>query len=501
MDELEALRRENAEQRRQIAQLLFELARLNDRVAELLAIAQRKQRKTTPPALPSPPAPPPVVEGEQRRAFEERPKAPEKPAVEPAPKKPRKPTGRKPLPTHLEAEEHELRPKECADCGSAALDLVDELLEEKLHVVKEHQRRRVVRRYTCRCRVCGERTTMRSLPAPYERSKVTCEWLAWLVYQKFWLLTPLDRIRRDLAERGIPLAMSTLVTFIERASDLLAGVDRLHWKQLLASPWMATDGTGLKVLIPKLPVAHNGYIELYRNDQVAVFQYEPDKSGETVAKKLEPFTGTLTADAEHRFNDVFASGRVQEAGCNAHGRRKFRDAEATQPVLAVEGGAFLGAIYGEEERARKLGLRGDHLLEHRQTFIRPLIAEFERWIDAVSPALLLSEPLGAAIRYYKNHHDALFRFVDDPLVPIDNSPTEREFQNVAKLRLNMLFAGSTEGAHRACVLLGIIATCRAQGVAAQAYLAWAFERLGTHRDVFDLPLDALTPAAFRKTLG
>jgi hypothetical protein len=28
------------------------------------------------------------------------------------------------------------------------------------------------------------------------------------------------------------------------------------------------------------------------------------------------------------------------------------------------------------------------------------------------------------------------------------------FQNVAKLRLNMLFAGSTEGAHRACVLLG-----------------------------------------------
>jgi hypothetical protein len=29
-----------------------------------------------------------------------------------------------------------------------------------------------VRRYTCRCRACGERTTLRSLPAPYERSKV-----------------------------------------------------------------------------------------------------------------------------------------------------------------------------------------------------------------------------------------------------------------------------------------------------------------------------------------
>ncbi len=54
--------------------------------------------------------------------------------------------------------------------------------------------------------------------------------------------------------------------------------------------------------------------------------------------------------------------------------------------------------------------------------------------------------------------------------------TEREFQNVAKLRLNMLFVGSTEGAHRACVLLGIIATCRALAVPVQAYLTWAFVR-------------------------
>jgi transposase len=449
-----------------------------------------------------PPAPPPPpLEGDQQQAFEQRPQAPSKPTEEPAQKKKAKPSGRKPIPSHLEAEEHELRPSACATCGATALDLAEEVVEVKLHVVKEHQRRRVVRRSTCRCRACGARTTPRSLPAPYERSKVTCEWLAWLVFQKFWLLTPLDRIRRDLAERGIHLAMSTLVTFIERAADLLSGVDGLHWKQLLAGSWMATDGTGLKVLVPKLPVAHNGYVELYRNDEVAVFQYEADKRSDAVVSKLQPFRGTLTADAEHRFNAVYESGNVIEAGCNAHGRRKFRDAEDTQPILAVEGGAFLGAIYGKEEEARKLGLTGDALRAHRQRTMRPLVADFRRWRQAVAPSLLPSEPLAAAIRYYDGHGDALFRFVDDPQVPIDNSPTEREFQNVAKLRLNMLFAGSTEGAHRACVLLGIVATCRAQRVPVQAYLAWAFDRLGTHRDVFALPLEAMTPAAFKKTLA
>ena len=87
------------------------------------------------------------------------------------------------MPPHLEAEEHNIRPDVCAHCGSSALDVADLLVEEKLHVVKEHQRRRVVRRTTCRCRDCGGRTTPRSLPAPYARSKVASDWLAWFIHK------------------------------------------------------------------------------------------------------------------------------------------------------------------------------------------------------------------------------------------------------------------------------------------------------------------------------
>ena len=126
-----------------------------------------------------------------------------------------------------------------------------------------------------------------------------------------------------------------------------------------------------------------GYIELYRNRELAVFQYEADKSSDAVVSKLRPFHGTLTADAEHRFNAVFASGRVTESGCNAHGRRKSRDAEETQPLLAVEGGEFIGAMYGEEEKAQPLGLTGPELLEHRQRFIRLIADDFQRWLAAV----------------------------------------------------------------------------------------------------------------------
>ena len=505
MLDVATLQQENATLRAQLAQSVTSIAKLtemvaklNERVAELLAVAQRKQRKPSPP---KPAEPPPSVEGDAKLAFESRPKPPELPTKtkEKQPRPP--PTGRKALPKHLPLDAHSLKPEECAHCGSTALDVADVVEEEKLDVVKEHQRRRVVKRTTCRCRDCGERTTPRSLPAPYERSKVTCDWLAWLVMTKFSMLTPLDRTRRDLKERGVPMAMGTLVSFIERAADLLSPIDGLHWQQLLASAWMATDGTGLKVLVPGLPAAHDGYIELYRNLSCAVFQYAATKASDELAGKLQQFSGTLTADAEHRLNIVYASGRVLEAGCNAHGVRKFDDAEVTQPTLAPEGRGFLSAMYAHEARAQELGLLGDALVEHRRRLIRPLADQLKRWCDAVAPTLLPSEPLMVAVRYYQRHSEALFRFIDDANVPIDNSATEREFQNVAKLRLNVLFAGSTEGAHRACVLLGIVATCRTVGVPVQAYLTWAFERLGTHRDVFALPLEAMTPAAFKKTLG
>jgi len=256
--EAEALRQENAELRAQVTALVQEVAKLNERVAELLAIAQRKKRKTASTPEKKPEAPP-VVTAEVQQAFDARPKPPDLPEKTKTPKSGARRTGRSPIPEHLPVEEHRLRPASCEHCGATELDVVDEVVEEKLHVVKEHQRRRVVKRTTCRCRKCLERTTPTSLPAPYPRSKVTCDWLAWFIHQKFGLLSPLDRIRRDLAERGIPLAMGTLVSFVERAADLLAPTDGHHWRTLLSGSWMATDGTGLKVLVPGLPAAHDGY--------------------------------------------------------------------------------------------------------------------------------------------------------------------------------------------------------------------------------------------------
>ena len=490
----EEARTHQAELLDKITTLAEQVAKGNERIVELLAIAQRKKRKTRD----KPPAPkaPPEVDDETRAAFEDRPKPPEVPPKPEKEAKDHRPTGRKPLPQHLEVDEH-IRYPELCNCGCTEFEIVDEVVEEKLTLVKEHHRRRVVRRKTGRCKRCRKRTTARSLPAPFPRSKATCEWLAWLAVQKYVLLLPLDRIRDLLHLQGLPLAMSYLVTQTQRVASLLGAIDGVHWKQLLAGRWMATDATPLKVIVEDVPGTHSGHIEVYQRDGLVVLQYEADKAGETLASKLSKFSGTLLADAEHRHNATFADGTITEAGCNAHGERKFEEAEKSRPALAAEGRTFIKAAFVEEARAREQKLTGDDLLHWRQERIGPIFEDFAVWRDAVLPTLVPDEPLAKALRYYNNHWDALTHFVSNPDVPMDNSGSEREFQRVAKLRHACLFAGGTEGAHAMATLMGLSATCRHLGVDPQAWFTWALERRGTHKDVFDMTPEQLTPAAYK----
>lgn len=499
--ENQALRRQLDMANQQIASLTAEVGRLatmmalsNERMLELLAVAQSRVARPASAAKAPPPAQ--TATPTEAAAYAERPSAPPIPEKPEKVKAPRRPSGRKSLPDTLVAEEHTLRPVACGECKSSALTDIDTVTETKLHVVAAHQRKRVVDRITCRCKDCGATTTAVSLPAPFARSKATCEWLAWLIHSKFSMLVPIDRTRRDLKAKGLELSHSYLISQIERAADLLAKIDGEQWKNLLRSKWLAMDATSLKVLVPGVDKCHNGYLEAYHNGQQVVFQYEPTKAAEALLSKLAPFRGTIVADAEHRHNGLFAEGRNIEAGCNAHGRRKLRDAEATQPALAREAGAFVTQMYLAEAEAKQQGLAGETLKAWRQEKIRPLQDALKVWLAAVRPQLLPDDELLKVINYYQNHWDALVHFVDDPDIPIDNSATERLYQNVAKLRLNSLFAGSTEGAHRIAILMGLAATCQLQKVDFEAYLAWAFTRVGTHANQYNLEASQLTPAAY-----
>ena len=80
------------------------------------------------------------------------------------------------------------------------------------------------------------------------------------------------------------------------------------------------------------------------------FAYSPDRKGEHPAQHLEKFRGTLQADAYAGFNQLYEDGRIQQAACWAHVRRKFYDLEqAHSSPVAREALQRIGALYGIEE--------------------------------------------------------------------------------------------------------------------------------------------------------
>lgn len=421
-------------------------------------------------------------------------------ATEPSDEKTRRRSrgGRRPPPEHLPADPERHEVCACARCGGRVFKR-DVLTTAVYTVVPSYVRQRLIHRERVICADpdCHQPTTAPMPPMPCERALYDCRFLAWLVVMKFVLLVPLDRVRTLLQSQGVDIAMGTLVHLIERAADLAAPVDGEHFKQLRAGAFLCFDGTGLKTLVLGQDKAWDGYLEVFTRDELTVFQFDLTKHADRLQQRINQFVGILVCDAETR-NAAGAPG-VTLSNCNAHPRRKFRDAERVQPQLAAQGARFIQALYELEDEADHSGLAGGERVAFRQRNSRRVLRRFRQWLDGVvARPMPPSDPVHKIARYYLRHFDDLTRFVDHAELPLDNNAAEREFQRHAKLRQASLFAGSPEGGHRWATLLGVVRTAQKCDVDVFAYLTWMFERRGSHRKRFAMTAAELTPAAYRE---
>ena len=437
--------------------------------------------------------------------------------------------GRKPIPPKVPRDLHELKPDKCCHCGHDRLLLLEKTISEEWDYVRAHLRCRRTERTVCRCAKCEKRVTPPQPPMPFDRAACTFAMMAWLCFGKCGLFLPLDRIQRDFEDQGGRIPSSTLTRWWQQGADLLFPVaGAVRWG-LLATDHIRTDGTGLLVVYPRVkgqPVKgaaragetdadgyllarppSNGQILVFGNDEHAVYHFTPDKKGHHAEDFLvvgedadgNPimWRGTITADALSAHDCLFDNGDRIEAGCNAHGLRKFRDDADKAPLLASRALGFIDRLYVIEGEARSRQLRGAELLAHRIEHAGPVVGEFEAWIDRHIEDLLPSHPIRKAMQYYINHWDALTRFLADPAVELDNNWSERALRKVALLRNNSMYVGGEEGAVRVCTLFTLINTCRLIGVEPYGYLAWALQRVVPHKDNRGFVADDLTPAAYK----
>ena len=187
----------------------------------------------------------------------------------------------------------------------------------------------------------------------------------------------------------------------------------------------------------------------------------------------------LQADAYAGFNALYETGKIQEAACWAHVRRKFVDVyRANGSPIAAEAIARIATLYGIEAQ-----IRGQLPAERRtvrQAGARPRLHELRDWLETQNQRVSRKSGIADAIGYALNQWSALMYYTTNGQVEIDNNAAERALRTVALGRRNYLFGGSDAGGERAASMYCLIGSAKLNGIDPEAYLSTVLSRIAEH---------------------
>ena len=194
---------------------------------------------------------------------------------------------------------------------------------------------------------------------------------------------------------------------------------------------------------------------------------------------LAGYEGYLQADAYSAYDALFRDGKIIEAGCMAHARRKFFEAKDDAPDEALPTLHAIRALYRVERECKDAGLTADDRFARRVALSKPIFDRLHEWLVELKSQVLPKSPIGKAVGYFVKHAIALGRFLENGRLEIDNNRCERAMRQVAVGRKNWLFAGSEAGGRRAATLYSLTVGCWELGIDPFVYLTDVLQRIGS----------------------
>jgi transposase len=170
-----------------------------------------------------------------------------------------------------------------------------------------------------------------------------------------------------------------------------------------------------------------------------------------------------------------SDGRLEFVACWGHARRKVVEATTYRPECELLLG-MIQALYDVETRAKELTWQDRQALRERESTI--VLDAIQKW--------LASEPLGAvlpksdfaeALRYLRNHWEALNVYVSDGRIPIDNNLVEQLMKQVAMGRKAWLFVCSVAGGEQSAKMMTLVSSARRHDLDVGVYVKDVLDQL------------------------
>ena len=309
-----------------------------------------------------------------------------------------------------------------------------------------------------------------------------------IIAAKFGYHMPIYRQQDWFAGSGWTPGRSTLLNILTNCHFIILPLLEFFRQQVLADTVVGCDDTGVTLLYPKnIPQLnlenpkerriHEVFSQAledgkpsirakmwaYRGVTVKlnVFDFRVSRHRDGPEAFFENYSGTLLGDCYAGFESIVvqSDGDMLRAACNSHARRKIEQSQS-HPADRRQWLLWYQKLYDIDTRGKTMTLQERQLLY--QSDAKPIWDSMGTWLEEVKDrakdVVLPKSDFGKAIQYIRNHLVELRRYLEDPLIPIDNNETEQLMKQVALGRKNWMFAGSVAGGERSAGFLTLVSS-------------------------------------------
>jgi transposase len=360
-------------------------------------------------------------------------------------------------------------------------------------------------KYGCSCCKSGGVVTAERPTGLVEGNKYDTSVAAAVVVQKYDSHLPLYRQTDIFAASGWTPSRSTLLNILRQVAfavepfvqyltrlvqgDSVVGLDESSCRMLLPSEEPTVEPGDLKGkrLLEKIAEARAngedsiiGKMWAYRGlDQAPynIFDFRISRHRDGPEEFFRNSRCVVQGDCFSGNKSVVlqSNERLKFAACWAHARRKVYEVNAKNPHR----GPLLDMIQGlYDVNAREHGLDTSARTGHRQEHAVPILRVIKAFIDTLTDQIVLPKSdMAEALRYIRNHWDALNLYATDGRIPIDNNRVEQLMREVALGRKNWLFVGNVEAGERAASLMTLVSSAKRHQLDVWLYLKDILDRL------------------------
>lgn len=362
--------------------------------------------------------------------------------------------------------------KACPGCGGVLAAMQGQFEDsDEVDVVERSFRVVRHRRSKYRCNCCSQIETAlppaKLIPGGRYSVAFACE----VAVSKYLDHAPLARQSRAMQRQGLTVSTQTLWDQLWALSGHLEPTYLALHEHVLASPVVGADETTWRLM--GKGKTDKCWVWSVTSPDAVFYRIDGSRSAQAAARILVDYSGTIVCDGYGAYTKL-AKDRRQAAQsaptlahCWAHVRRKFVQAEPnyTRARIAID---MIAELYRVEAEAREKGIAGQALVLLRKERSRPVVESLREWM--LGERALPSSGLGIAIGYADGIWPGLLKFLDDPLVPLDNNHTERGMRGVAIGRKNHYGSRSERGLEVAALMYTLMESAKLAGVDPAAYL-------------------------------